>query len=208
MGHHSDQEIDAILEELQRMEAKPPVVADVPQEQAEGGWKREAAYWIGAILTAAAITFVLFGLVIRFILVDGSSMEPTLSDGDHLVMYCLGYTPESGDIVILSDKTGLEIPLVKRVIAVGGQTLDISPEGKVSVDGETLYEPYAVEQMKEIGDYDYPLTIPEGKVFVMGDNRNHSTDSRSKKIGLVDADQVLGKVVFRLFPLDEAGPLS
>ncbi len=209
MEHHSNQEIDAILEELQRMDAAPPISVEIPRERAEESkWKKELLYWTGAILTAAAITFVIFGLIIRFVLVDGSSMEPTLSDGDRLLMYCLGYTPESGDIVILSDQTGMEIPLVKRVIATGGQTLDISPEGKVSVDGETLYEPYAVEQMKEIGNFDYPLTIPEGKIFVMGDNRNHSTDSRSEKIGLVDAEQVLGKVVFRLYPLDEVGPVS
>lgn len=211
MGHHSDQEIDVILAQLKEMEQASSAVSSVPvvpQEQRAVRWKRELLYWAGSILAAAAITFVIFGLMIRFILVDGGSMEPTLSDGDRLVMYCLGYTPKSGDIVILSDKTGLEIPLVKRVIATGGQTLDISPEGRVSVDGKALYEPYAVEQMREIGNYDYPLTIPEGKVFVMGDNRNHSTDSRSEKVGLVDADQVLGKVVFRLFPLEEAGPVS
>ncbi len=208
VGQYSDQQIDEILEELKRLDAAPPSQA-IPVELPKArSWRRELLSWIGAVLSTFLVVFVLFGLVFRFVLVDGSSMEPTLSEGDRLIMYCLDNSPESGDVVILSDETGLGIPLIKRVIAAGGQTLDISPEGRVTVDGEPLYEPYAVEQMRDSGDYDYPLTIPEGQLFVMGDNRNHSTDSRSPEVGLVDEKEVLGKAVFRLFPFGRMGPVS
>ncbi|HIV19933.1 MAG TPA: signal peptidase I [Candidatus Merdivicinus intestinigallinarum] len=208
MGRYSDEQIDEILKELEQLDQTPQSRALPAEQPRPRSWRRELLSLAGAVLPALLVVFVLFGLVFRFVLVDGSSMEPTLSDGDRLIMYCLDDTPESGDVVILSDDTGLGIPLIKRVIAAGGQTLDISPEGRVTVDGEPLYEPYAVEQMKDTGAYDYPLTIPEGQLFVMGDNRNHSTDSRSPEVGLVDERKVLGKAVFRLFPLGRMGPVS
>ena len=208
MEHHSDREIEEILADLQRMEKIPAASPSLPEQTGRrGSWKRELAVWLGSMAAALAVTFLIFGVVFRFVLVDGSSMEPTLSDGDHLMMLCVGCTPETGDVVILSDETGLGVPLIKRVIATGGQTVSVTEDG-VSVDGEHLYEPYAVEQMREFGDYDYPFQVPEGKIFVMGDNRNHSTDSRSAKVGLVDESEVLGEAFFRLYPFHKFGPVE
>ncbi len=182
-------------------------------QQPEGGQrepfslKKELWEWFKAIVFAGAIVFVVFHFLIRVVSVDGSSMSPTLSHGDRLITSNLFYTPSYGDIVILSENTGLNEALVKRVIAVAGQTVDINENGEVLVDGKVLSEPYIAETIDDAhrGNQTYPLTIPEGKIFVMGDNRNHSTDSRFSDVGLIDTDEVLGRVIFRLLPLNRIG---
>lgn len=206
LPHHTDEEIDRILldfEEMQQKEERPATItrqADNPSD-----WKRDILDWVRSLVIAGLVAAVLFGAVIRFVMVDGNSMAPTLNNGDRMVMYSLFYQPKNGDVVILSDKTGLDLPLVKRVIATEGQTVNISSDGVVFVDEQPLDEPYVAEEWNDPGDLSYPLTVPEGKVFVLGDNRNHSTDSRSAQIGLVDEQEVLGKVVFRFWPLDRIG---
>ena len=132
-------------------------------------------------------------------------MLPTLHDGDWLVVSSAAYDdPQYKDIVIVTQPNYFHEPIVKRVIATGGQTVDIDPvAGIVYVDGEALDEPYTMEPTYTLDDIQFPLTVPEGMLFVMGDNRNDSSDSRSSKVGLIDQRYVLGKVSGRLMPLGQ-----
>ena len=128
-------------------------------------------------------------------------MVPTLTNGDFLVLWSLFYTPKQGDI-ISANCDGLDEVIVKRVIAVGGQTVDIDfSTGEVFVDGELLDEPYINNlTLNDEGAFDYPITVEEGYYFCMGDNRQGSKDSRHPDVGLISRDDILGKVVLRLFP--------
>ena len=172
--------------------------------------KKELWEWAKAILFAAVIVFIVFRFIIQVVTVNGVSMEPTLEGGDRLIISNLFYTPAAGDIVVLSDETGLDEALIKRIIALPGQTVDINENGEVLVDGKVLSEPYIAERIDENhrGDMTYPLTVPEDSVFVMGDNRNHSTDSRDSQVGLVDEGEIMGRVIFRLLPLSKIGPVD
>lgn len=178
-----------------------------PSEQKTSNWKKEAWDWIKSLLWAVLIVALVFGFVIRPVEVKGSSMEPTLHNEDRLIVYKLMYTPKAGDVVILDENTGLDEALVKRVIATEGQTVNIDENGYVKVDGIYIDEPYIAEPIDESsrGDHDYPVEVPEGCIFVMGDNRNHSTDSRSSEVGFVPVEDVVGKVVFRILPFDKIG---
>ncbi|MBQ4050685.1 MAG: signal peptidase I [Oscillospiraceae bacterium] len=169
--------------------------------------KQELIEWIKALLSAAVIVAVIFGIFLKPVQVVGSSMEPTLHEGDRLIVWKFCYEPKNGDPVILSEDTGLNEALVKRIIATEGQTVDITDDGVVVVDGEELIEIYASSCIdpSERGDHDYPVTVPENCIFVMGDNRNHSTDSRYSGIGFVDEDEVIGKVVLRILPFEGIG---
>lgn len=173
----------------------------------KNSFKEELIEWIKSILSAAVIVAVIFGIFITPVVVSGSSMRPTLSNGDRLIVWKFCYEPKNGDPVILSENTGLNEALVKRVIACEGQTVDITENGYVTVDGQLLDETYIDEPIEpdERGDHDYPVTVPEDCVFVMGDNRNHSTDSRFESVGFVDVDEVIGKVVLRLLPVYDFG---
>ena len=137
-------------------------------------------------------------------------MYPTLVDHDYLVLESnfLYRSVRAGDIVVIDppEEAGFSGPIVKRVIATGGQTVDIDFDaGVVYVDGEALEESYVFEQtyrsFREVGDgLDYPVTVPEGSVFVLGDNRNHSADSRYARLGCVDESRILGRVLLRIIP--------
>ena len=156
---------------------------------------------VSIFTTALVIIAMLFTFVIRFVGVDGSSMEPTLSDGDWLVVSAINNNIQVGDIVISTQPNSFNEPLVKRVIAKGGQTVDINFEsGDVIVDGKKLDEPYIKELTHTSEGVSFPLTVPEGTLFLMGDNRNGSMDSRSPMVGCVDERYVLGVVRFRLAP--------
>ena len=156
-----------------------------------------------------AIVLLLFLLFFRVVIVSGPSMKPTLLDGDYLFLTgSLFYTnPEYGDIIVASksDFRNGE-PIVKRVIAVEGQTVDIDfLQGVVYVDGKALDEPYTFTPTNLEEGMIFPLTVTENCVFVMGDNRNDSKDSRSYEIGLIDCREILGKALFLLFPGDDKG---
>ncbi len=177
--------------------------------------------WVETIIFAFFAVILIFTFILRVANVEGESMLPTLTDGDRLVVSHLFYEPEAGDIVIVNNNeghvygasnelesvNGLGKVIVKRVIAVEGQTVDINfDSGEVSVDGKTLDEPYIKELTKmDEGGHQYPVVVPDGYVFVMGDNRMNSTDSRDPRIGFVEEDDILGKVVVRIFPFDSIG---
>lgn len=168
----------------------------------------------GESLMGVLIAFVIiFTFVVRLFGVDGMSMYPTLEDRSIMLVSNLGYHPEKGDIVVLrKDGFYSDQPIVKRVIATGGDTVDIDPvTGDVSVNGEVLDEPYIAEKidtLTRMGDLSYPQTIPEGCVFVMGDNRNNSTDSRDSRLGIVDERCILGHVLRVVFPFSKFGSVE
>ena len=139
----------------------------------------------------------------RLIGVDGHSMVPTLQDGDRLlVLNSMLYDDyKYGDIVVLRKETFLEEPIVKRVIATEGQTVDIDfDEGVVYVDGQALEEDYIREPTYLDEGLAFPITVPEGCIFLLGDNRNNSMDSRDPSLGPVDVRCVIGKAVALVFP--------
>ena len=168
---------------------------------------RDLYEWVQALVCSVLAVVILFTFVIRLIGVDGHSMVPTLQDGDRLlVLNSLLYDDyQYGDIVVLRKDTFLDEPIVKRVIATAGQTVDIDFDtGSVYVDGQLLKEDYINELTYLEEGTEFPLTVPEGSIFVMGDNRNHSSDSRDSRLGMVDTRYVIGKAVFLAFPgLDE-----
>lgn len=171
-------------------------------------------FWLQALVTAVAVLTLLFTFVVRINRVDGHSMDYTLQDNELLLVWSLGYTPRAGDIVIVDKPTASILrgsAIVKRVVAVGGQTVDIDyAAGVVYVDGEPLDEPYIKEEMYLPMDPYMQQThfeVPEGSVFVMGDNRNGSTDSRHELVGTVDNSFVLGRAVLSFWPLDRIGTL-
>lgn len=171
------------------------------KKQRESG--RELYEWVQALVCSVLAVVILFTFVIRLIGVDGRSMVPTLQDGDRLlVLNSMLYDDyKYGDIVVLRKETFLQDPIVKRVIATEGQTVDIDfSTGSVYVDGALLKEDYINELTFLEEGTEFPLTVPENSVFVMGDNRNHSSDSRDSRLGTVDERYVIGKAVFLAFP--------
>lgn len=164
--------------------------------------------WVETLVIAFFAVILFFTFIFRLAAVNGESMLPTLVDKDRLIISYLGYTPKKGDIVIVNNNNpSLEKVIVKRVIATEGQTVDINFEsGEVKVDGNVLDEPYINSPTcLDEGGHDYPVTVPKDCVFVMGDNRMNSTDSRSSLVGFVPEDEILGKVVLRIFPFSSFG---
>ena len=167
---------------------------------------------------ALATMMVLFLFVFRLVTVDGDSMRTTLSNGDRLIISNLFYTPETGDIVVINPENhgDADEPIIKRVIATEGQKVFIDYENwEVFVDGIKLDEPYIVDMMEiekqrfgndkamngtNVPKYKEEFTVGADKVFVMGDNRNNSKDSRSDDYGEMGVNRILGKVVFRIMP--------
>ena len=159
--------------------------------------------WTQALVCSVLTVVLVFTFVIRLIGVDGHSMVPTLQDGDRLLVVnsLLHNDYRYGDIVVLRKSSFMREPIVKRVIATAGQTVDIDfTTGSVYVDDVLLEEDYIAELTFQQEGMEFPLTVPEGSVFVMGDNRNHSNDSRDSHLGTVDTRYIIGKAVFILFP--------
>ncbi len=174
----------------------------VPQEILN---RREVYDWIQCLITALIICVMIFVFFIRVIDVVGTSMLPTLQHGNKMLVSGFLYKPKYGDVVVFkADSYDPDKALVKRVIAVGGDDINIDfDKGIVYVNGEPIEESYINELTKTKLDFIGPKEVPEGCVFVMGDNRNASTDSRDSRIGMVDSRLILGKVYFVLFPLDD-----
>ena len=151
-------------------------------------------------MASIAIAFC-FTFLFRTVVVDGSSMNPTLWDKDRLIITATAKNIEYGDIVVCSQPNPMEKTLIKRVIATEGQTVEIDFEnGIVRVNGNILHEPYIADPTTLYEGMNFPQTVPKGCIFVMGDNRLHSTDSRSDMVGFIRTDYVMGKVLFRMSP--------
>lgn len=163
--------------------------------------RSETFDWIQSIVMALLVIVLLFTFVFRIIRVQGTSMLNTLHDGDLLFVSDLLYDAEQGDIIVLRKQSFSDYPIVKRVIATEGQTVDIDFEqGIVKVDGQALEEHYVLEPINKRIDYTEPVVVPAGCVFVLGDNRNGSTDSRDDRIGCVDERYIMGKAHFIILP--------
>lgn len=165
--------------------------------------------WVEAFVKALVLVVLLLTFVFRVVGVDGSSMFPTLQDGERVIISNLFYTPQRGDIVVIAQPNFTNKPIIKRIIATGGDTIDIDySKNQVLVNGEVIDEPYLTEKMKETGDISLPVTLEPGQLFVMGDNRNGSTDSRSSLIGIIDERYVVGRFLVRIFPLNKIGTVD
>ena len=164
--------------------------------------------WLQCLVIAIICGILIFMLVGRPIGVEGRSMFETLRHDDRVVITNLFYTPDNGDIIVFQSPSDIfDHPLVKRVIGVAGQTVMIDfDEGTIFIDDVVKHEPYITVVTSARYDFVEPVTVPEGFVFVLGDNRNNSIDSRDNAVGLVDTRYILGKVLFVLTPgVDEFG---
>ncbi len=156
--------------------------------------------WVNSIIVAVIAVVILLTFFFRLIDVDGTSMEPTLINTDKVIVSELFYTPDNGDVVVISHGEEYDKPLIKRVIATEGQSIRIDFDNNaVYVDGVLLDEPY-IQGNTIRGDAEIPEVVPQGKVFVLGDNRPVSLDSRYHEVGLIDVDSIIGKAQFVIIP--------
>ena len=181
---------------------KLPVEAQEPEQTENTTSVRSEIYdWLLCIVTAIVACVLVFTFAVRLVGVVGTSMVPTLHDGDYVVTSKLFYKPKQGDVVILRKQIFDERAIVKRVIAVAGQTVDIDfNEGVVYVDGQALQEDYVNAPTFRELDFKDPVTVPENCVFVLGDNRNESLDSRRSTLGCVDTRYIIGRGYLVLLP--------
>jgi len=201
----SRKELVDVVYNLMDEENKGPKRKPLPKEVAEERKRlrkrarntRRLITALGALVVVAAIAVLLSTFVFPVIQVSGDSMEPTLSDGDVLVLINTD-NYSSGQLCCIAWQNKL---LIKRVIALPGDVVDIDQYGTVSVNGEILDEPYVTDKSLGECDLDFPYQVPEGTFFVMGDRRASSIDSRSSAVGSVDGDQIVGRVLFKVWPL-------
>lgn len=173
-----------------------------PPKETVFDWAESLAFAVNALL----VLLVFCG---SFSTIFGISMNDTLVEGDRVFVRSLFYTPQRGDIVTTDVLIDYGRPLVKRVIGLGGDVIEIDAQtGTVTVNGEVLNEPYARGVTLPENGASYPFTVPEGQVFLMGDNREHSLDSRSADVGCVDVRDLQGKLELRLAPLSRMGWVS
>lgn len=187
---------------------QPPTVGQLEEELKREPYRRRynraLRSTIYTLITVAAVAVLVATLILPVLRIYGTSMTPTMTDGD-IVVSVKGGSFERGDILAFWFNNKI---LVKRVIAQPGEWVDIDADGNVSIDGEPLDEPYLTEKALGECDIDLPYQVPDGRLFVMGDHRSTSADSRSSTVGCVAEEQIVGKLVFRVWPLDGFGPLE
>jgi len=184
-----------------------------PAAEKKRGTLLELYDWVEVLVFSVSFVMILFSFCLRLAIVSGESMENTLYDKEALIISNAFYEPAQGDIIVFqSPNIGYQEPLVKRIIAVGGQTVDIDFDSwRVTVDGEVMDDP---ELMKRVTsnmrsfDVSFPHRVEEGKVFVMGDNRTNSKDSRLSVVGDVDERLIIGRVLFRATPISRFGAVD
>ena len=192
----------------QRKEVAIPSLEQIKREREKLKYKKEfhrtLRHVIGVLLVAAAVSVLLATVFFPILRVSGVSMEPTLEDGQIIVLEKSGKF-KTGDLIGFYYQNKI---LLKRVIGSAGDYIDIDTEGSVYVNDEKLDEPYLKDQALGECDINLPYQVPDGKIFVMGDHRSKSIDSRSKLVGCVSDEQVVGRVVFRIWPLKSIGFLK
>ncbi|MEG0770427.1 MAG: signal peptidase I [Clostridia bacterium] len=167
--------------------------------------------WVESIAVSVVIVVLLFTFVFRIVGVVGESMENTLKTNDKLIISNLFYKPNIGDVIVfIPDLEQYENkPFVKRIIALEGQKVDINEQtGEVFVDDKLIQEDYIKTPTYNKGTQSYPVIVEKGKVFVMGDNRGNSTDSRYETVGTVDTRAIIGRCLIRVFPFNKIGELN
>lgn len=175
-------------------------------------WKYYLGDWIYGFLKLLVLYFV-FILVQNCVggiaVVHGKSMEQTFVEGDRVIFQRIGYEPERGDIVLCRTGKGYEDELIKRVIGLPGDVINIDrTTGILSVNGVEQQESYLGSDGNSAGDITYPITVPQGQYFVLGDNRIVSLDSRYSEIGTLERERIDGKVIFRIFPISKIGRIK
>ena len=201
MSNNDERIVDIVTEET---------VTEIKQdtkksEKKKGGFHLSVYDMVSIIMSSFIIIAFVFTFAFRLVGVEGESMTNTLQDNDWLLTVNKE-SYERGDIVVITEPNYFDEPLIKRVIAKGGETVNIDfTTGTVYVDGVALQEPYTREDfiLPKLDDIEFPYTVPEGHIFCMGDNRNGSTDSRSNLIGPLDERYVLGKAVIRILPFGD-----
>lgn len=208
--------------ETEQIEEKKAEDPKVPEEEKSKDILGDLMEICESVITSIFVVIIIFTFLCKPVTVEGNSMNPTLLNQDKLIMTAFLYNPKPGDIVVVENEESHYYPagdtselitgdglekgkrLIKRVIATGGQTINIDfDNGIVYVDDKALSENYIKEPTKsDLGAFTYPVEVPEGYIFVMGDNRNNSTDSRDPHVGFVKNEDVLGKAVLRFYPLE------
>ena len=193
--------------ENEKIEISPEENPDEDVKPKKKDWKKELLEWVESLAVAVVVALLIVNFVFTLVTVSGASMEPTLQDKNFLFVLRLGYEPDNGDIIVFKPVSEPKKYYIKRVIATEGQEVDIR-SGKVYVDGEELNEPYIEDITQDRYNESYPKTVPENCVFVLGDNRDNSRDSRDAiGVGMVSEDSIVGKAWFRLFPFNKIGGL-
>lgn len=192
-------------------EALNPSGEQKPDQQ-KGSFRMDLYFWMQALAVALVALILIFTLAGRVIRVVGDSMLPTLHENDLMLLQSIGYEPQQGDIVVLRKASFMPEPVVKRVIATAGQHVTVDYVNHcVLVDGVALEEPYINEIMNDPHSSELTVldvTVPEGSIYVLGDNRNRSSDSRNERLGTVDTRYVLGRVLCILLPFNHFGAVE
>ena len=194
------------------------ILGEYPEENKLETTKLFIFDWLEVLVHAIIAVVICFSFLFRIATIDGPSMMDTLQHGEKVIITDLFYEPKVGDIVVISRNeensiytmTDNNTPIIKRIIATEGQKVNIE-NGKVFVDDIALDEPYVRTATEAKYDIEFPVIVDEGCVFVLGDNRNNSLDSRSSEIGnygMIDKRYILGRAIFRILPLNKMGKIN
>lgn len=178
--------------------------AELDREAYKGKYKKTLRSTVSVLIVTAAVVVLLAFLIFPVFRIYGSSMSPTVNEGE-IVVSLKGSRFECGDVIVLSFNNKL---LVKRVIAGPGQWFDLDQDGNVYVDGILIDEPYLTDKAYGDCNISLPYQIPDGRYFVMGDNRSTSQDSRNSIVGCIAEEQIVGKALLRLWPFSEFGLIN
>lgn len=216
--NRADEERDEFIEldEMEEIDEADEIELDIIDldkekvEEKEFSWMREILSTAAYLLIVVALTFLFVQFVGQRTHVNGDSMNVTLEDGDNLIVDKLSYRfkePKRFDIVVFPYQYQEKTYYIKRIIGMPGETVQVI-DGMVYIDGEMLDETYGKEIMQYAGVASEPMTLGEDEYFVLGDNRNNSSDSRDPSVGNIKEDQIIGKAWLRIWPLNKFGILS